>query len=138
VNFTLAAPDGPVAPGSTFKVPVVLSGGNDIVSVPFEVQYDAEKLELVGVSDGDLLSRDGQAAGLSHREDIAGGKATVTINASRPQGAAGVNGPGVVCLLNFRAKAPGASEIAVTRPGAITSAQQPLPADGGRVSIQVQ
>jgi general secretion pathway protein D len=138
VNFTLAAPDGPVAAGSTFKVPVVLSGGSDIVSVPFEVQYDADKLELVGVSDGDLLSRDGRAAGLSHREDIAGGKSTVTINASRPQGAPGVSGPGVVCLLNFRAKAPGASEIAVTRPGAITSAQQPLPADGGRVSIQVQ
>jgi general secretion pathway protein D len=139
VSFVLQGPPGPVAVGSSFKVPVILSGGTDIASVPLQLQYDPAKLELVTVADGDLLSRDGQAPGLVHREDVANGVSTVTINASRPAGAAGVNGSGTVCVLTFTAKAAGTASIAISRPGAMNSAQQAVPARGGaRVSIQVQ
>jgi general secretion pathway protein D len=87
------------------------------------------------VDTGDLLSRDGQAVALVHRDD---GPGSITVNASRPPGAAGVSGAGVVCVLSFQAKAAGESVLAITRPAAVTSAQQQLPAKGAQISILVR
>jgi general secretion pathway protein D len=135
VSFMLAPQSGPVPAGATFKVPVVLNGGADIASVPLQISYDPAKLSLVNVDSGDFLSRDGQAVVLTHRDD---GPGLILINASRPPGAAGVNGTGVVCILSFQAKSAGESDVVLTRPGAVSSKQQQLPAQGGRVSIQVK
>lgn len=135
VSFSLNAPAGPVAVGATFQVPVVLMGGTDVASVPLQLQYDPAKLELVNVDNGDLLSHDGQAVALVHRDD---GPGSITINASRPPGAAGVSGAGVVCVLSFQAKAAGESVLAITRPAAVNSAQQQLQAKGAQVSILVR
>jgi general secretion pathway protein D len=135
VSFMLTPQPGPVAVGATFKVPVVLSGGADIAAVPLQIQYDPAKLSLVNVESGDFLGRDGQAVALVHRDD---GPGTIVVNASRPPGAAGVSGTGVVCVLSFQAKTAGASDLVITHPGAVTSAQQQVPAQGARVNIQVQ
>jgi general secretion pathway protein D len=135
VSFTLAAQPGPVAAGATFKVPVTLNGGTDIASVPLQIQYDPAKLSLVNVDSGDFLGRDGQPVALVHRDD---GPGLIVIGASRPPGAAGVSGTGVVCVLSFQAKAAGESAIVITHPGAVTSAQRQVPAQGSQVSIRVQ
>jgi general secretion pathway protein D len=124
-----------VAVNSTFQVPIVLSSATDIASVPLQIQYDPAKLSLVNVDNGDFLGRDGQAVALVHRDDEPG---SITINASRPPGAAGVSGSGVVCVLSFQAKAAGDSVIAITRPAAINSAQQQVPAQGAQANIQVR
>jgi general secretion pathway protein D len=135
VSLTLNPPGKPVAVGAAFQVPVVLTGGADIASVPLQIQYDPAKLSLVNVDIGDLLGRDGQAVALVHRDD---GPGLININASRPPGAAGVTGAGVVCVLSFQAKAAGESVLAITRPAAVNSAQQQVPAQGSRISIAVQ
>jgi len=44
----------------------------------------------------------------------------------------------VICVLTFQAKASGDSVIAITKPGAVNSSQQFLPAQGARVNIQVK
>jgi general secretion pathway protein D len=124
-----------VAVGSTFQIPVVLNGGSDIASVPLQIQYDPAKLSLVNVDNGDFLGRDGKAVALVHRDD---GPGSISINASRPPAAAGISGTGVVCILSFQAKAAGESDLVITHPGAITSAQQQVPAQGGQIKIQVQ
>jgi general secretion pathway protein D len=131
----LAPQPGPLAVGSSFRVPVVLNGGADIASVPLQISYDSSKLSLVNVDSGEFLGRDGQAVALVHRDD---GPGSININASRPPGAAGVSGTGVVCVLSFQAKAAGESDLVITRPGAVTSKQQQLPTQGARVSIQVK
>jgi general secretion pathway protein D len=100
-----------------------------------QIQYDPAKLSLVNVDNGDFLGRDGQAVALVHRDD---GPGSININASRPPGAAGVSGAGVVCVLSFQAKAAGETVVSITRPGAINSNQQQVPAQGSQVSIQVQ
>jgi general secretion pathway protein D len=135
VGFTLTPPAGPLAAGVTFSIPVALNAGTDIASVPLQIQYDPAKLSLVNVDKGDFLGRDGQAWDLSHRDDGAG---LIFINASRPPGAIGVNGSGVVCVLSFQAKTAGESAVTITRPGALTSKQQQVPAQGARINIQVQ
>jgi len=134
LNLMFSAPGSPVATGATFQVPVVLTGGRDVASVPMQIQYDPAKLSLVNVTSGDLLSRDNQAVGLVHRDD---GPGNITINAARPPGVAGITGAGVVCVLSFQAKAPGESALVLTRGAAITSTQQNSPAPASRVSIVV-
>jgi general secretion pathway protein D len=126
---------GPVTNGSTFQLPVVLTAGTDIASVPMQIQYDPGKLSLVNVATGDLLGRDGQAVALVHRDD---GPGSISINAARPPGAAGMNGSGVVCVLSFQAKTPGESVVSMTRAATVNSAQQQAPVQGTRISIQVK
>jgi general secretion pathway protein D len=135
VALMFNAPTQPVAAGSTFQVPIVLLGGTDVASVPIQVQYDPASLSLVNVNQGDLLSRDGQAVALVHRDD---GSGNITINVARPPGAPGVNGAGVVCVLSFQARASGQSSLAMTRAAAVTSKQSVLPGTGNTVSITVK
>jgi general secretion pathway protein D len=135
VSFTLTPLPAPVAVGATFQIPVVLTGGKDIAAVPLQITYNPAALSMLNVDNGDFLKNDGQAVALVHRDD---GPGSININVSRPPGAAGVNGAGVVCVLTFQAKVAGDSIIAITRPGAVNSTQQLLPAQGARVSIQVK
>jgi general secretion pathway protein D len=134
VNLMFSPPGSPVAAGATFQVPVVLTGGRDVASVPMQIQYDPAKLSLVNVTSGDLLGRDNQAVGLVHRDD---GPGSITINAARPPGIAGISGAGVVCVLSFQAKTPGETLLSLTRGAVINSAQQHLAAPASQVTIQV-
>ena len=134
VKLMMDAP-GAVASGATFEVPVVISNATDISGVPLQITYDPAKLSLVNVGAGDFLTRDGQAAALVHRDD---GPGTITINASRPPGTTGVSGAGVVCMLAFQAKTPGQSTISISKPGAISSKQTPVPAEGSAITVNVK
>jgi general secretion pathway protein D len=134
VSFVLTPPAPGPAVGSTFKLPVVLNGAKDLSSVPLQIQYDASKLTLVNVDSGDLLGKDGQAVALVHRDD---GPGMITIAASRPPGTAGVAGSGAVCTLTFQAKAAGASDVVITHPGALDSAQRPIAASAQNAHIVV-
>ena len=134
VRFILSSP-GPVTNGATFQIPVVISGATDIAAVPLKLHYDATKLSLVGVAPGDFLNRDNQTVSPTFRDDPTG---DITINASRPSSAPGVSGAGVGYVLNFQAKAPGDSTIAITQPVAMNKSQQSVPATGGGVNITVK
>ncbi|HEY2858971.1 MAG TPA: cohesin domain-containing protein [Terracidiphilus sp.] len=131
----MLSPPGPIANGATFQLPVVISNASDISSVPLQIQYDPATLSLTNVGPGDFLSRDGQAVALVHRDD---GPGTITVNASRPPGAPGISGAGVVCMLTFQAKAAGPTMVVITKPGAISSSQKPVPALGAQVSLTVK
>ena len=133
INLMLNSP-GTVVNGTTFQVPVVLTGGTDVSAVPLQIQYDPSKLTLVNVGDGDLLNRDGQIVSMAHRDD--GGN--ITLNLSRSPGAPGVSGAGVVCVLTFQAKAQGPTDLSITRAGAMNSAGKPLQAQTSQTTITVQ
>ncbi|HUN83703.1 MAG TPA: cohesin domain-containing protein [Terracidiphilus sp.] len=135
LSFSLVPPPGPVNAGATIQVPIVITGATDIASVPLQVQYDPSKLSLVNVGDGDFLNRGNQPVALVHRDD---GPGNIVLNASRPPGAPGVSGAGVVCVLTFQAKSSGESAITIAHPLAMTSAQQSLQAPGARTSITVK
>jgi general secretion pathway protein D len=136
MRFSLVPSSGSsVANGTTFQVPIVITGAKDIASVPLQVHYDPAKLALVNVGDGDFLGRDGQAVALVHRDDGQGG---IKVNASRPPGAAGMSGAGVVCVLSFQAKGVGDTTISLVQPAAMTSGQQAVPADAAQTTISVK
>jgi general secretion pathway protein D len=134
-GFSLTPPAGPLATGATFQVPVVLNGATDIASVPIQLVYDPAKLSLINVAAGDLLSRDGQAVALIHRDDPPG---NVTIVAARPPGTTGVTGSGTVCILTFQAKTAGSTALTMPRSVAVNSAQQQIPATAGHLDLLVK
>ena len=115
------------APGSTFAVNVLLKGAQNVYSVPLQVSYDPKILQVVNVSNGGLLSQDGQIVGIVHRDDDSTG--TLQISATRPPGTAGVSGQGTVVTLTFMAKASGQSTLAISKGGARDPAMQ-RPAGG--------
>ena len=124
------------AKGSTFTVNVLVSGGQNVYSVPVQLSYDPNQLAVVNVSNGGFLSQDGQAVALVHRDDPATG--TLQITATRPPGAGGVSGQGAVVTLTFMAKAPGQSALIITRGGARDPAMQPIAMNGAQAAITIQ
>jgi general secretion pathway protein D len=124
------------AKGSNFTVNVMLSGGQNVYSVPMQINYDPDQLQVVDVSNGGFLSVDGQIVAVVHREDTATG--TMQVTATRPPGAGGVSGQGVVVTLTFTAKAPGQSALVITRGGARDPAMQPIAMSGAQAAITIQ
>ena len=122
--------------GNTFVVNLVISGAQNVYSVPVQMNYDPAKLQLVNVSNGGFLSQDGQAVALVHREDEATG--TLQITATRPPGAGGVSGQGTVVTLTFQAKATGQTPLTITRGGARDPGQQAITVNGAQASVTVQ
>jgi general secretion pathway protein D len=133
--FSFNAPVAPLAQGADFQVPVILSGGTNVGSASMQFHYDPTHLDLVNVVAGGLLNRDGQAAEVAHRDD---GHGNLTVAVSRPPGAPGMNGQGVVCVLTFKAKTAGPATLATTRVSLGTPTGQTLPAQGGQSSITVR
>lgn len=126
--------------GSTFQMAVNMSGARDVFAVPMDVQYDTSKLTLVDVqsdtrTDTNLLGKDGQTVALAHRDD---GNGSAAIAVSRPPGSKGVSGSGMLCVLTFKAKAPGDATVAVTRPVIRNSQQQVLPGTGSQAVVHIQ
>jgi general secretion pathway protein D len=124
------------AKGATFTVNVMLSGGQNVYSVPVQLNYDPNQLQVVNVSNGGFLSQDGQPVALVHRDDPATG--TLQVTATRPPGAGGVSGQGAVVILTFMAKGAGQSALTITRGGARDPAMQPISMSGAQAAVTIQ
>jgi len=122
--------------GSTFAVNVLLRGAQNVYSVPLQVSYDPKVLQVVNVSNGGLLSQDGQVVGIVHRDDDSTG--TLQISATRPPGANGISGQGAVVTLTFLAKGSGQSALTISKGGARDPAMHPMTVAGAVATITVQ
>ena len=135
VSLAVVPPTVTQVVGSTFQVALTVSNAHDLYSVPVQMHFDPKVLSLVNVDVGELLGRDGQAPALVHRDE---GNGNVTLSASRPPNAAGVDGQGTVATLTFKAVAAGDTAIALTKIGAKDSKQMSLPAVGSQASVHVK
>ena len=122
--------------GSTFEVSVMLGGAQNAYSVPFQVSYDPKSLQVVNVSNGTLLSQDGQPVALVHRNDDTSGVLQVT--ATRPPGANGVSGQGTIATVTFMAKAPGQSTLTISKGGMRDPGMQPTLVAGASATVTIQ
>jgi len=120
--------------GSTFTVNVLLNGGQNIFQVPMQISYDPKLLEVANVSNGSLLSQDGQIVTVTHREN----DGTMQVVATRPPGSAGVSGQGAVVTLTLVAKAPGQASLTIAKGGARDPAMQALPVNGASAAVTIQ
>jgi general secretion pathway protein D len=114
--------------GKTFMMDVVVSGAQNLFTVPVQLQYDPAKLQLLNVSNASFLAQGEQPVALAHREDAATG--TVQITANRPPNSGGVSGQGAVFTLTFMAKGGGQATISITRAGLKDANNQNIAANG--------
>ncbi|MGA9527844.1 MAG: tetratricopeptide repeat protein [Terriglobales bacterium] len=135
-SFMFDPPTMKQAKGSTFTVNVMVSGGQNVYSVPVQLSYDPNQVQVLNVSNGGFLSQDGQAVALAFRDDPTSG--TLQITASRPPGAGAVSGQGAVVTLTLMAKSPGQSALVITRGGARDPAMQPIPMNGAEAAVTIQ
>ena len=123
------------AVGSTFSINVNLAGGQNVFSVPVQVMYNPRVLQLLNVSNGPLLAKDGQTVALVNRDDSMAG--ILQLTASRPPGTNGISGDGSVFTLTFQARAPGQSNLSINRAMVKNSAMQNIPASGSQALVTV-
>jgi general secretion pathway protein D len=124
------------AKAQTFTVNILISGAQNVYSVPLQLNYDPNKLQLMNVSNGGFLSQDGQTVALVHREDETTG--TLQITATRPPNSGGVSGQGTVVTLTFMAKASGQSPLTITRGGARDPSMQAITVNGAQAVVTIQ
>ena len=134
VSLSLTPAASTESVGSTFQVAVMLSGGEDIFSVPMQLQFDPHVLQLVNVDAGGFLAKDGQPVIAAHRLD----NDMIQISTSRQPNAKGVSGQGNVCTLTFKAIAPGDANLSFVRVGAKNSAQTAIAANGSPAVVHVK
>ena len=125
-----------VAEGATFTLDVVLSGARNVYSVPLEIAYDKQGLQLLNISDGNFLSQGEQVVALVRREDPSSG--AVEITASRPPKSEGVSGHGIVTTLTFEAKTTGRFPVKITKAALVHPNQQLSAASGSEITVSVQ
>jgi len=135
-SFLFDPPTIQATKGGTFAVNLMISGAQNVASVPVQLNYDPKLLQLVNVSNGGFLSQDGQAVALVHREDETVGQLQIT--ASRPPGAGGVSGQGSVVTVTFQAKAAGQTPLTITRGGARDPGMQAITVNGAQAAVTVQ
>ncbi len=135
-SFLFDPPTIQAAKGNTFVVNLLLSGAQNVHTVPVQLNYDPKMLQLVNVSNGGFLSQDGQIVTLTHREDEMIGQSQIT--AARPSGAGGVSGQGAVVTMTFQAKADGQTPLTITRGGARDPGLQAITVNGAQASVTVQ
>ncbi|HTW32705.1 MAG TPA: cohesin domain-containing protein [Candidatus Sulfotelmatobacter sp.] len=135
-SFLFDPPTIQAVKGNTFAVNLLISGAQNVYSVPVQLNYDPKMLQLINVSNGGFLSQDGQAVALVHREDEAIGQSQIT--ATRPPGAGGVSGQGAVVTVTFQAKASGETPLTVTRGGARDPGLQAITVNGAQAAVTVQ
>ncbi len=123
------------AVGTTFTVNVNLSGGQNVASVPLQITYNPNLLQLVNVSNGPMLSQDGQAVALVHRDDSMAG--ILQLTASRPPGSEGISGDGQIFTLTFQGKAPGQATLSINRAVLRNASMQNIPAGGSQAIITI-
>ncbi|MGB8061994.1 MAG: cohesin domain-containing protein [Candidatus Sulfotelmatobacter sp.] len=135
-SFLFDPPTIQTTKGNTFMVNLLISGAQNVYSVPVQVNYDPKMLQLVNVSNGGFLSQDGQAVALVHREDETIGQSQIT--ATRPPGSGGVSGQGAVITMTFEAKASGQTPLTITRGGARDPGLQAITVNGAQASVTVE
>jgi general secretion pathway protein D len=108
VAINLAAPAS-VELNSQFSVEIKVANANDLISAPFTFAYDPVFLELVRLSEGPFMKKDGKPTTFRPIIDKATGQ--VVVNLSRPAEVGGVTGSGILATAVFRAKNQGPASL---------------------------
>ena len=122
--------------GETFEIPIRIENARDIFFFPFELQYDAAALKLVGVKKGEFLAPAGQPVAIVERPEEEAGRTTVTM--TRPPGSGGVSGEGIMAVLTFQAAAPGTTWLGIFPMGVRTASAAYLPVQGAQATVSIR
>jgi general secretion pathway protein D len=92
---------------------LVVGDAVELASMPLRIQYDREKLRLVGIERGPFLAGD-DASDIIFSRSIRHANGLAAVNISRFPGAGGADGDGVLVTLTFEGLASGTAQLRVT------------------------
>jgi hypothetical protein len=137
LTLTLVPAPDDRSPSDRLRIQVVLSGAQEITSVPLHVRFDPEVLEFLGATTGRALE-EGRlqpillASVNSHRPgDLAVGLALIG-------GSGTFTGSGTVALLEFRTLRTGRTELALDQASVRGVTGEPLPVRIEGIGVQVR
>ena len=119
-----------------FTVALALQNGADVTSAPLQIQFDPKVLRLNDVASGDLMAQGGVQPVFA--KNIQNDSGTATIQLSRPAGAAGATGSGVLVTLSFQAVAPGTTLVNIANLNVRNSQGQPAASGTPALPVRVQ
>jgi general secretion pathway protein D len=123
-----------VAVGDTFVVTLDVDTTQPLRGGPVHLAYNKDRLSLVAVQQGDLLSQGGAPTAFTHTIDPAKGTAQVGVLRSE---ASGVTGNGSLLQLRFKATSAGDAELRLASFEAVTLGEGGL-AQQGADTLRIQ
>ncbi len=117
-----------VSAGEQVVVSLMISGAVALASAPLRVQFDREKLRLVGIEKGPFLEG-ADASDIIFSRSIRQSNGLAAVNIARYQGAGGADGEGELVTVTFEGVEAGTAQVRVV-PTA------PRDADGQPVAMQ--
>lgn len=109
----------------------------ELASMPLRIQYDREKLRLVGIERGPFLAGD-DASDIIFSRSIRHANGLAAVNISRFPGAGGADGEGVLVTLTFEGLAAGTAALRVIANAPRDASNRTLDVDPLEVEISVE
>ncbi len=135
VSLSLTAPKSEPLAGQTFIVDLLADGAQNLLSMSLDLDYDASALQLVGVTQGLLLSQDSSPT-LTSQDDPVHGRAHIAAGISSH--GSGRSSTGSIVRLTFVAKKQGQSTIEIENAAFRDSTQRVANALGSKLPVTVR
>lgn len=122
--------------GQPFSVNLVMSNAADLFSAPLQIKYDPKALKLNDVTQGNLMSSDGQQATFTKNIQNDTGEADITLN--RLPGTGGVTGSGMLVTLSFTTLGRGPTTVSVPAFSPTNSQGQPISNSSPLLTVNIR
>jgi hypothetical protein len=119
-RLLLNAAESKVFLSAPVNLTIELEAGEEVASVPLNLEYDKQLLRLISASSGGLLAIDGQ------KEDLQVDLNKGEIRLKRPDGSGGVSGNGTLLKLTFATLAKGEAAIRIVSADMANGRKEPL------------
>lgn len=127
----------PVPVGQQITFSLTVGGAVELASMPMRIQYDREKLRLVGIEKGPFLAGD-DASDIIFSRSIRHANGLAAVNISRFPGAGGADGEGQLVTLTFEGLAPGRAQLRVIATAPRDASNQTLNVEPLETEIAVE
>jgi len=111
--------------GEVITLTVLVERIEQLYSSPFHLTYNPSLLELIKVSEGDFLKKDGKETAFFQANNSEAGQ--VVIGLSRLGQVGGVTGSGILATFTFRSKSSGVGKFSIKEPEFRNAAMESIP-----------
>jgi general secretion pathway protein D len=122
--------------GQPFNVNLVMTNATDLFSAPLQIKYDPKMLKLNDVTQGNLMSSDGQQVTFTKNIQNDTGEADITLN--RLPGTGGVTGSGILVTLSFTTLGRGTATVSAAAFSPSNSQGQPITNSSPLVTVNIR
>jgi general secretion pathway protein D len=121
--------------GGVIQLWVSIRGGVDVRGVPFHLWYDPQRVAFQGAREGAFLAPAGNTTFMTSADDVTG---RVMVGYSVLGAGQGVSGQGTLCVLTFRALAPGTASFSFSNASVRSASRGVQPASFQPAIVEIR